>query len=87
MEPAIPAMNSEILTYISTPNAPPTCADPQDLWGLGHPRQRHVPRGRSNAPNGIAGTGQAASDVQAILSGFSTLNAELAQNSGVQAKS
>lgn len=74
------------LTYTATPNAPPTCADPQDLWGGDTLTSGTFLGDASNASNDTSGTGQAANDVQAILNDFSALNAELAQNSGVKAK-
>lgn len=81
-------LNNEVtgLTYTSTPNAPPSCADPSDIWGGDSLASGTFLGDASNAAEDTAGTSQAASDVQAILTDFGNLNAELAQNSGVQAK-
>jgi hypothetical protein len=73
------------LTYTSTPNAPPTCADPAGLWGADVPSGTFLGDAGS-AGNDTPGTSQADSDVQAILTDFKNLNAELAKTSGVQAK-
>ena len=74
------------LTYTSTPNAPPSCADPSDLWGGDTLVSGTFLGDASNATNDTADTSQADSDVQAILNDFTALNAELLNNSGVQAK-
>ena len=58
---------------------PPSCADPQGYW------QAFV-NSASAASQDTAGTSQAASDVQAILTDFANLNAELTRTSGVRAK-
>jgi len=58
---------------------PPSCADPQGYW------QAFV-NSASAASQDTAGTSQAASDVQAILTNFANLNAELTRTSGVRAK-
>jgi hypothetical protein len=75
------------LTETSTPNAPPACADPQDLWGGDSLASGTFLGDASDASSDTSGTSQAVSDVQEVLGDFSALNAELAQNSGVTAKS
>lgn len=81
-------MGSEVqdLTYTATPNAPPACADPQDLWGGDTLTSGTFLGDASNASNDTSGTSQANSDVQAVLSDFNSLNAELAQTSGAEAQ-
>lgn len=74
------------LTYNATPNAPPTCADPQDLWGGDTLTSGTFLGDASSASNDTSGTSQAGGDVQAILGDFNSLNAELAQASGVKAQ-
>jgi hypothetical protein len=74
------------LTYTATPNAPPTCADPQDMWGGDTLTSGSFLGDASDASEDTAGTAQADSDVQATISDFGELNAELAQYAGVQAK-
>lgn len=81
-------MGSEVqnLTYTATPNAPPTCADPQDLWGGDSLTSGTFLGDASNASNDTSGTSEADSDVHALTSDFNSLNAELAQASGVEAQ-
>lgn len=81
-------MGSEVqnLTSIATPNGPPACADPQDLWGGDTLTSGTFLGDASNASNDTSGTSEADSDVQALLSDFNSLNAELAQTSGVKAQ-
>jgi hypothetical protein len=80
-------LNTEVtnLTYTSTPNAPPTCADPDGIWGADLTSGTFL-GDASDASDDTAGTSQAASDVHAVLNDFATLNAELLTTSGVQAK-
>ena len=73
------------LTYTSTPNAPPTCADPAGLWGADVPSGTFLGDAGS-AGNDTPGTRQADSDAQATLTDFKNLNAELAKTSGVEAR-
>lgn len=81
-------MGSEVqnLTYTATPNAPPTCADPQDLWGGDSLASGTFLGDASNASNDTSGTSEADSDVHALLNDFNSLNAQLAQTSGVKAQ-
>ena len=58
---------------------PPSCADPQGYW-------QAFLNSASAASQDTAGTSQAANDVQAILTDFANLNAELTRTSGVRAK-
>lgn len=71
----------------TTPNAPPTCADPQDLWGGDTLTSGTFLGDASNASNDTSGTSEADSDVQALLSDFNSLNDELAETSGIKAQS
>ncbi len=58
---------------------PPSCADPRGYW-------QAFLKSASAASQDTAGTSQAASDVQAVLTDFANLNAELTRTSGVRAK-
>jgi hypothetical protein len=58
---------------------PPSCADPQGYW-------QAFLNAASAASQDTAGTSQATSDVQSVLSAFDNLNMELANTSGVKAK-
>jgi hypothetical protein len=80
-------MGNEVtnLTYTATPNAPPPWGDAQGLWGAGVTSGTFL-GDASNASSDTSGTSQADSDVQALLNDFNSLNAELAQNSGVKAQ-
>jgi hypothetical protein len=75
------------LTRNSAPTAPPSCADPDDVWGGDNLDSGTFLGDTSIASSDTPGTSQAASDVEAILGDFSALNSDLAQNSGVTAKS